>query len=57
MSLPPDRERNLHAKGVSFVYGIDEAGRGPLAGPVVAAACYVPLDLDLPGIQVRPSIK
>lgn len=27
--------------------GVDEAGRGPLAGPVVAAACHVPLDVDI----------
>ncbi len=35
-SLRP--ERSLHARGISPVAGIDEAGRGPLAGPVVAAA-------------------
>lgn len=31
-------ERILHAQGYKFVAGVDEAGRGPLAGPVVAAA-------------------
>lgn len=35
-------ERALHAKGVLRVAGIDEAGRGPLAGPVVAAAVILP---------------
>lgn len=36
---PDDRhERDLHARGVRFVAGIDEAGRGPLAGPVVVSA-------------------
>jgi ribonuclease HII len=35
-------ERNLFKKGVRFVAGIDEAGRGPLAGPVVAAAVILP---------------
>lgn len=32
------------------VAGVDEAGRGPLAGPVVAAACVLPPDFDLPGL-------
>ncbi|HHV41938.1 MAG TPA: ribonuclease HII [Clostridiaceae bacterium] len=32
----------LEAKGYRFIAGVDEAGRGPLAGPVVAAACILP---------------
>ena len=35
----------------SFVCGVDEAGRGPLAGPVVAACCHVPLDVHIDGIR------
>lgn len=35
-------EDNLRARGFSLVAGIDEAGRGPLAGPVVAAAAILP---------------
>lgn len=35
-------ERNLHKTGIQRVAGIDEAGRGPLAGPVVAAAVILP---------------
>ncbi len=35
-------ERAEQAKGVCIIAGIDEAGRGPLAGPVVAAACILP---------------
>jgi ribonuclease HII len=31
-------ERKLKAEGYNFIIGVDEAGRGPLAGPVVAAA-------------------
>ncbi len=32
------------------ICGVDEAGRGPLAGPVVAAACIVPKDIHIEGI-------
>jgi hypothetical protein len=35
----------------TMVFGVDEAGRGPLAGPVVAACCYVPLDVDIAGVR------
>lgn len=38
------RESKAHQMGYSLVAGIDEAGRGPLAGPVVAAACILPQD-------------
>jgi ribonuclease HII len=38
-------------QGYRFVAGIDEAGRGPLAGPVVAAAVILPEDFDLPGLN------
>lgn len=38
-------------QGYKAVAGIDEAGRGPLAGPVVAAACVIPADVHLPGID------
>jgi ribonuclease HII len=39
-------ERRLHRDGLVPVAGVDEAGRGPLAGPVVAAAVILPVDLD-----------
>lgn len=51
--LQPEKERKLHADGYDWVYGVDEAGRGPLAGPVVTACCYVPPEMDIPGIMVR----
>lgn len=38
-------EWELHRRGVNPVAGVDEAGRGPLAGPVVAAAVVLPPDL------------
>ena len=38
-------EKDLISKGYRFVCGVDEAGRGPLCGPVVAAAVILPCDL------------
>src|SRR5687767_3975609 len=43
-------ERLLLGDGHSPVAGVDVAGRGPLAGPVVAAAVILPTDLELPGL-------
>ena len=43
-------ERALHREGVALVCGVDEAGRGPLAGPVCAAAVILPEGVELPGI-------
>lgn len=44
-------ERELWGRGVTFVAGLDEAGRGPLAGPVVAAAVVFPRDVFIPQID------
>ena len=44
-------ERVARKKGFSLIAGIDEAGRGPLAGPVVAAACIIPTGIYFPGIN------
>ena len=44
-------EKQLHAEGYDIVCGVDEAGRGPLAGPVCAAAVILPEDCDLPGLN------
>lgn len=43
-------ERAAQAQGARRVAGVDEAGRGPLAGPVVAAAVILEPDADLPGL-------
>ncbi|MGA2404903.1 MAG: ribonuclease HII, partial [Syntrophobacteraceae bacterium] len=43
-------ERDAYRRGFRFICGIDEAGRGPLAGPVVAAAVVLPKSVRLPGI-------
>ncbi len=55
-----DRERVSHmheiehekrAQGYELIAGVDEAGRGPLAGPVYAAAVILPPDIYIPGIN------
>lgn len=43
-------ERSLYEKGCEYIAGVDEAGRGPLAGPVVAASVILPKDFDLVGV-------
>lgn len=44
-------ERQACANGYKWVCGIDEAGRGPLAGPVCAAAVILPLGCEIPGLD------
>jgi ribonuclease HII len=44
-------ERQLHAQGFDFVAGTDEVGRGALAGPLVAAAVILPVDVDIEGLR------
>ena len=44
-------ENQLHEEGYAIVCGIDEAGRGPLCGPVFAAACILPDGLVLEGLN------
>ena len=44
-------ENNVRRAGYKIIAGIDEAGRGPLAGPVVAAAVILPEGVDIPGIN------
>jgi ribonuclease HII len=44
-------EESLARQGRRRVAGVDEAGRGPLAGPVVAAAVVLPLDWENPGVK------
>ncbi|USK35684.1 ribonuclease HII [Bacillus sp. F19] len=43
-------ERQARDKGYKYICGIDEVGRGPLAGPVVAAAVILPEEFFLPGL-------
>src|SRR5579871_6661214 len=48
-----EEEMALHRQGYSFIAGLDEAGRGCLAGPVVAAAVILPLSSDIEDILAR----
>lgn len=44
-------EAELYDQGFELICGVDEAGRGPLAGPVCAAAVILPRDLVIPGLD------
>ena len=44
-------EKECFADGYSCICGVDEAGRGPLAGPVCAAAVILPMGVEIPGLN------
>ena len=44
-------EKELYARGIHLIAGVDEVGRGPLAGPVVAAAVILPENCKIPGLN------
>jgi ribonuclease HII len=46
-----DWEDRIRREGFANICGVDEAGRGPLAGPVVAAAVILPIDFDATGVD------
>lgn len=46
-----ENEHRCFEQGYQLVCGVDEAGRGPLAGPVCAAAVILPADVDIPGLN------
>jgi Ribonuclease HII len=46
-----DYENRAYREGYQLIAGIDEVGRGPIAGPVVAAAVILPSDFFLPGVN------
>ena len=50
-------EQTLKAAGHGLICGVDEAGRGPLAGPVVAAAVILPEGIELPGLDDSKKLK
>ena len=43
-------EKKLYKKGITLICGTDEVGRGPLCGPVVAAACILPVNYTIEGL-------
>ena len=43
-------ENNLYKSGINYIAGVDEVGRGPLVGPVVAAAVILPKGYKLEGL-------
>ncbi len=46
-----EKENELYKQGYRCLCGVDEAGRGPLAGPVYAAAVILPRGLEIPGLN------
>ena len=44
-------EDSLYSQDIQLICGVDEAGRGPLAGPVCAAAVILPKHLEIPGLN------
>ena len=43
-------ENSFYSDEIQVICGVDEAGRGPLAGPVCAAAVILPKGLEIPGL-------
>jgi len=55
--LLKEHENELRNKGFNYICGIDEAGRGPLAGPVVVASVIMPADSMIEGINDSKKIS
>jgi ribonuclease HII len=50
-NTPSALERKLKRRGICRIAGVDEVGRGPLAGPVVACACVIPEGVSFQGLK------
>ena len=57
LNLLKEDERKLFDNGINYICGIDEAGRGPLAGPVVVGAVILPKDSFIEGINDSKKIS
>ncbi len=55
--LKSNEERLYESKQVEYICGIDEAGRGPLAGPVVVGAVIMPRDSMIEGVNDSKKIS
>jgi len=44
-------EHSVYEQGFQYIAGVDEVGRGPLAGPVAAAAVILPMNFSLAGVN------
>lgn len=53
----PMREREYYEQGHRYIFGLDEAGRGPMAGPLVAATVCLPLDDIVSLVQTLKGVK
>ncbi len=57
LKILKEYEENLYKNGMKYICGIDEAGRGPLAGPVVVAAVILPKDSFIEGVNDSKKIS
>ena len=57
LNLLKEEENKLYEKGIEYICGIDEAGRGPLAGPVVVGAVIMPKDSFIEGVNDSKKIS
>lgn len=57
LSFLKEEEKKLYEKNITYICGIDEAGRGPLAGPVVVGAVILPKDSFIEGVNDSKKIS
>ena len=57
LNLLKEEENKLYDQGIEYICGIDEAGRGPLAGPVVVGAVIMPKDSFIEGVNDSKKIS